>query len=265
MKTWRMVLTAGLLATSVTAWAQTGGQSGDTFGSPDIYNTGKTGSKTLPLAGANPSTNSSTNSVTNPAGSASADLPYKRALQEIYNKCVAATKKRDELVLAALRTQDFTFRDAKGKVMSRGDVEAGERLTLTNAVSIDKVSSQVESVQTSGGKVTATLHHYYAETANDAQNKPHKMALTTNSQEIWTTAGNAWKLQSVKVLSQQETVDGKPYDPNAQNNTNKQTNNQNNGNRQAGRNNRYNGYNGYRAPRIKTPKIRTFGGNIIGG
>ena len=261
MKTWRMVLTVGLLATSVTAWAQTGGQSGDTFGSPDIYNTGKTGSKTLPPAGANPSTNSSTN----PASNTLADPPYKRTLQEIYNKCVAATKKRDELVLAALRTQDFTFRDAKGKVMSRGDVEAGERLTLTNAVSIDKVSSQVESVQTTGGKVTATLHHYYAETANDAQNKPHKMALTTNSQEVWTTAGNVWKLQSVKVLSQQEMMDGKPYNPNAQNNGNKQANNQNNGNRQSSRNNGYNGYNGYRAPHIRTPKFRTFGGNIIGG
>ena len=115
--------------------------------------------------------------------------------------------------VAVLRAQDFTYRDAKGKVYARGDIEAAERQTLVNAVSIDKVSSQVTDVKADGGKTTATLHHYFAETANDPQNKPHKMTLNVKSQEVWTSAANVWKLQSVKVLTQQETMDGKPYDP----------------------------------------------------
>ena len=248
MKTWRTVLALGLLATSAGAWAQTGGTGTDTSssGSPDIYNTGKTGSKTLPPEGTKNST------------PGTAENPLKNTLQGIYNRCVAATKKRDESVLAVLRAQDFTYRDAKGKTYARGDIEAAERQTLANAVSIDKVSSQVTDVKADGGKTTATLHHYFAETANDPQNKPHKMTLNVTSQEVWTATANVWKLQSVKVLTQQETMDGKPYDPSAPNNSNNRNNNQNN----SGNNNRQNGYNGYRAPRMKTPKIRTFGGVI---
>lgn len=253
MKTWRMVLALGLLATSAGAWAQTGGQGTGTSssGSPDIYNTGKTGSKTLPPEGDKTS------------NSGTAENPLKNTLQGIYNRCVAATKKRDESVLAVLRAQDFTYRDAKGKTYSRGDIEAAERQTLANAVSIDKVSSQVSDVKTDGGKTTATLRHYFAETANDPQNKPHKITLNTTSQEVWTSAANVWKLQSVKVLTQQETMDGKPYDASAPNNSNNKNNNQNN-NRS---NNRQNGYNGYRAPsyhapRVRTPRIRTLGGVI---
>ncbi len=259
MKTWRTVLILGLLATSAGAWAQTSGQGSDTSssGSPDIYNTGKTGSKTLP-----PADNKNAkvgNANTGNANTGTTENPLKNTLQGIYNRCVAATKKRDESVLAVLRAQDFTYRDAKGKVYGRGDIEATERLTLANAVSIDKVTSQVTDVKADGGKTTATLHHYFAETANDPQNKPHKMALNVTSQEVWTSAANVWKLQSVKVLTQQETIDGKPYDPSAPNSSNNRNNNQNN--------NRQNGYNGYRAPtyrapRIRTPKIRTFGGVI---
>ena len=250
MKTRRMVLALGLLTASIGAWAQTDGQDKGTFGSPDIYHTGKTGSTTLPPAEGKKANGGNTTA-------SSVESPLKNALQEIYNRCVIATKKRDESVLAVLRAQDFTFRDAKGKTYSRGDVEANERQTLTNAVSIDKVSSQVNEVKTSGGKTSATLHHYFAETVTDAQNKPHKIAMNTTTQEVWTSTANIWKLQSVKVVSQQETLDGKPYDPSAPNSN--KNNNQNNANRQASQNN---GYRAYRPPRIRMPKTRTFGGTI---
>ena len=178
------------------------------------------------------------------------DAALKKTLQDTYDKCATATKKRDESVLANVRTRDFTYKEANGKAYTRDQVETAERQALNEIQNVDSVSSQVDSVKAEGGKVTATVRQSFAGTVTDTQNKAHKMTIATMTRDVWTQGSGGWKLQSVQVVGRQETRDGKPFDPNAAQSSNSNKQNANN------RNTGYNGYNGgYRAPSYHMPHL----------
>lgn len=181
------------------------------------------------------------------------DTALKKTLQAQYDKSVAATKKKDESVLAAMRAKDFTYKDAGNKVYTRDQVETSERRDLAEIKTIDSVSSQVDSVKVAGGKVTATVRQSFNGTIADAQNKTHKMTIALTTSDVWLQNKDGWKLQSVQVNSRQATRDGQPFNPDAVQSPNKANQNNTNNNRNAG----YyanNGYGRYRIPTAKAPK-----------
>ncbi len=197
---------------------------------------------------------------------AAGDTALQKTLQETYDKCVAATKKRDESVLAGVRSRDFVYKEANGKTYTRDQVEDGERRSLAQVQTITSVSSKIDSVTQAGGKATATVRQSFVGTVMDAQSKPHVMNMTTTTRDTWTQGRDGWKLQSVSVMGHQDTRDGKAFDPGAApstaNNQNANGNNANNiGNRNRGN---YSGYHAptYHMPHISTPKVSGTGRHV---
>ena len=228
MKTWLAVGVVGFLALGGTARAQTPG-----------------------------GTNGAAGQVSGAEGAKPDDATLKKTLQSLYDKSVTATKKRDESVLAGLRARDFTYKEANGKTYTRDQVETSERRAMSQVATIESIGSSVDSVKPENGKTTATVRQSFTGTVLDAQNKSHKMTMALTTRDTWLPNKDGWKLQSVQVVSQQETRDGKPFNPNAvaQNANNSGQNGSN-----ANRNNGYyggNGYrnSGYRAPHIQMPHI----------
>ena len=199
-----------------------------------------------------PTTATSTTTTSAAAG----DAALQKTLQQTYDKCVAATKKRDESVLTGVRTRDFVYKEANGKTYTRDQVENNERQAMLQVQTIQSLSSQVNSVTRANGKVTANVRESFVGTILDAQNKTHVMNMTTTTRDVWIADKSGWKLQSVQVVGRQDTRDGKTFDPGA---TPTIANNQNANARNA--NGNYNNNNGYRAasyrmPRIHAPKIK---------
>lgn len=239
MKTWLAVGAVGFLALGGTARAQTPGGTAQTSGG----------------------TNGAAGQSSGAEGAKPDDAALKKTLQSLYDKSVTATKKRDESVLAGLRARDFTYKEANGKTYTRDQVEASERRALSQVATIESIGSSVDSVKPEAGKTTATVRQSFTGTVLDAQNKPHKMTMALTTRDTWLPAKdgdkNGWKLQSVQVVSQQETRDGKPFNPNAV------AQNANNAGQNGSNTNRNNGYyagngyrsSGYRAPVIHIPHV----------
>lgn len=210
-------------------------------------------------AGGAATTGQTSTSTTSATTTAAGDAALQKTLQETYNKCVAATKKRDESVLAGVRSRDFVYKEANGKTYTRDQVEDGERRALAQVQTITSVSSRIDSVTQAGGKATVSVRQSFVGTVVDAQNKAHVMNMTTTTRDTWTQGKDGWKLQSVYVVGHQDTRDGKAFDPAAApttaNNQNPTGNNaNNNGNRNRGN---YSGYHAptYHIPHISTPKL----------
>ena len=229
MKTWLAVGALGLLAFSGTARAQTSGNGGGTTGQASGAD----------AAAAKPD-----------------DATLKKTIQTLYDKSVTATKKRDESVLAGLRARDFTYKEANGKTYTRDQVETSERRALSQIAAIDSIGSSVDSIKPENGKTTATVRQSFSGTVLDAQNKTHKMTMALTTRDTWIAAKDGdktgWKLQSVQVVSQQETRDGRPFNPNA---TAQNTANQGQNGSNSNRSNNYYGGNGYRGSGYRTPTI----------
>ena len=143
------------------------------------------------------------------------DTAQKKTLQTLYDKCVTATKKRDKSVLAGMRAKNFIYKETNGKTYTRDQVETSERRAMSQVATIESIGSSVDSVKQETGKTTATVRQSFSGTVLDAQNKAHKMTIALTTHDTWLPAKDGWKLQSVQVVSQQETRDGKPFNPNA--------------------------------------------------
>jgi hypothetical protein len=228
MKTWLAVGVLGLLVLSGTARAQTSGSVNGTTGQNPAAETVKPD-----------------------------EAAQKKTLQTLYDKCVTATKKHDESVLAGLRAKDFIYKEANGKTYTRDQVETSERHAMSQVATIESIGSSVDSVKPETGKTTATVRQSFSGTILDAQNKTHKITMALTTRDTWLPVKDGWKLQSVQVVSQQETRDGRPFNPDAavQNAVNRGQNGSAS-NRSTG-NYGGNGYrsSGYRAPVIHVPHI----------
>ena len=212
-----------------------------------------------PPAGGTGSTTAGGSSATGSTGTAPAPKPVSAAtqkeLQDNLNAMDAAIKKKDINGVMKYFAPDYKMKDLKGKSVTLSQIRDGYQSYFTQAHDITTASSTVQKVEAKKDAYAVTGQSTLRATTLDTQNKTHEMAQVSTGLLTWKKTKAGWQITGGKLISQDNTYDGKPYSD-AKPKKNASTNNGNNGNnRNRSYGNPYGG-NPYRTPKVHFPKAR---------
>jgi len=130
--------------------------------------------------------------------------PVRKAIEDWYDRNVAAFNAKDVAAIMALRTDDFHTITPDGKVNTRADMEAYAQRFLSRIDHFITQEIQIGTIETHGDLASADVTQDTVRMQRLPDGTLHRVEAGALQRETWRKTDEGWKLC---------LVDGKPYDP----------------------------------------------------
>ena len=146
-----------------------------------------------------------------------AQSPLQKELQREHDRQVSAFNKKDvagfmahyspELKVTPVHGAPMDFATWKGFI---ADIAPGVRRVVKHQHKIIKLVAE-------GPEWRSTVDEHEAYDIKDVagmfgeKNKPHHLTNHSQYEEVWTKTKTGWKVRELKMLSEKQTLDGKPF------------------------------------------------------
>lgn len=143
--------------------------------------------------------------------------PVRKAIEDWYDRNMAAFKAKDVAAIMALRADDFHTVTPDGRVNTRADMETRTRLFLERIDHFISQDNQIGTIEVEGDSASADITQKTVRMQRFPDGTLHKVESAAVQRETWKKTAEGWKLYRVdNIRDGGLLVDDKPYKPNAQ-------------------------------------------------
>lgn len=133
----------------------------------------------------------------------------KSEIDAFFKKYEAAYKKKDLKAIFGQMTSDFTYKDLKGTVHKRAQVQETMTKQFAATKSVDVIKTELSNLVANGSTVTITCKSYTKVKVIDQNKKEHTIESTGVTNDVLVKQGGVWKVKSVEEKSRNSKLDGK--------------------------------------------------------
>ncbi len=134
----------------------------------------------------------------------------RKAMDQMEKQFVKAFMAKDAGWFEKVSTPDFVAIDQHGKKFDKKQAMT-QMKELFQALKIEKVTSNIKSLKTSGKSLLVVTETILKGTIPGKDGKPSKLVDTSTDEETWVKSGKDWKIKLDKTTSDKATLDGKPF------------------------------------------------------
>ena len=140
--------------------------------------------------------------------------PVRKALEDWYQRNMAAFAAKDVAAIMALRTDDFHTSTPDGKVNTRTDMEARTRRFLEQIESFISQDFQIGTIDVQGKYAAADVTQRTVRRQRLPDGTMHKVEARAVQREVWKRTADGWMLYTVdNIRDGGILVDDQPYKP----------------------------------------------------
>jgi ketosteroid isomerase-like protein len=141
--------------------------------------------------------------------------PVRKAIEDWYDRNMAAFKAKDLAAIMALRADDFHTVTPDGRVNTRADMETRTRLFLERIDHFLSQDNQIGTIELEGDLASADITQKTVRMQRFPDGTLHKVESAVVQRETWKKTAEGWKLYRVdNIRDGGLLVDDKPYKPN---------------------------------------------------
>ena len=141
--------------------------------------------------------------------------PVRKAIEDWYDRNMAAFKAKDVAAVMALRTDDFHTITPDGRVNTRADMETRTRVFLDRIDHFISQDNQIGTIELDGDLASADITQKTVRMQRFPDGTLHKVESAVVQRETWKRTADGWKLYRVdNIRDGVVLVDDKPYKPN---------------------------------------------------
>lgn len=141
--------------------------------------------------------------------------PVRKAIEDWYDRNMAAFKAKDVAAIMALRTGDFHTITPDGRVNTRADMETRTRLFVDRIDHFISQENQIGTIELEGDLASADITQKTVRMQRFPDGTLHKVESAVVQRETWRKTAEGWKLYRVdNTRDGGLLVDDKPYQPN---------------------------------------------------
>lgn len=134
----------------------------------------------------------------------------KKAIQALYNKEVAALKKKDVKGILASNAPDFVYYSKNGQKADVKTIQNAMTQVMSMASNI-KATMKIVKFTLNGNQAVAVTEGHAEITLTNPQNKqPVKLVSKDSSEDTWAIVKGKWMRKQTKVLKENTTMNGQP-------------------------------------------------------
>lgn len=141
--------------------------------------------------------------------------PVRKAIEEWYDRNMAAFKAKDVAAIMALRADDFHTVTPDGRVNTRADMETRTRLFVNRIDHFVSQENQIGTIELEGDLASADITQKTVRMQRFPDGTLHKVESAVVQRETWRKTVEGWKLYRVdNIRDGGLLVDDNPYKPN---------------------------------------------------
>lgn len=145
-----------------------------------------------------------------PIPSARADVAEEQeAIRDNYAAYLKAFKARDAGPIIAMETWDYSERTAKGRTISKQQIDAAARYVFSITRSISKADIRARSIVVKGSTATVIVTNSLRVILVDPGGKDHVYTEESRARDSWVKGSSGWHVRSSQHISGAATVDGR--------------------------------------------------------
>jgi ketosteroid isomerase-like protein len=138
--------------------------------------------------------------------------PVRKAIEDWYDRNMAAFKAKDVTVVMALRTDDFHTITPDGRVNTRAEMETRTRVLLDRIDHFISQDNQIGTIELDGDLASADITQRTVRMQRFPDGTSHKVESSAIQRETWKKTAEGWKLYRVdNIRDGGVLVDDKPY------------------------------------------------------
>ncbi len=134
-------------------------------------------------------------------------------LQKQYDKMANAMVARDVKGMLAGLSKDFRMTMANGQRMNRQQAEQALQMNAAMIPAGGKATNKIDTITVKGNSATVVGTGTFEASVPGPDGKPGRMKIVSRSRDVWKKTGSTWLMVSSTELSQQITLNGKPFNP----------------------------------------------------
>ncbi|HEY5883793.1 MAG TPA: nuclear transport factor 2 family protein [Pyrinomonadaceae bacterium] len=139
--------------------------------------------------------------------------PVRKAIEEWYDRNIAAFNAKDVAAIMNLRTDDFHTITPDGKVNTRADMEARTRVFVGRIDHFISQSFKIGTIEVEGDLASAYITQRTVRMQRFPDGTLHKVEAGAVQRETWRKTAAGWKLYKVDDIRDDGLlVDDKPFD-----------------------------------------------------
>jgi ketosteroid isomerase-like protein len=140
--------------------------------------------------------------------------PVRKAIEEWYDRNIAAFNARDVAAIMSLRTDDFHTIIPEGKVNTRADMERYTERLLDRIDHFISQEFQIGTIDVQGDLATADVKQKTVRMQRLPDGTLHKVEARVVQRETWIRTIQGWKMYTVDNIRDSALfVDDQPYKP----------------------------------------------------
>ncbi len=140
--------------------------------------------------------------------------PVRRAIEEWYDRNIAAFNAKDVKAIMDLRTEDFHTITPDGKVNTRADMEARTKLFVDRIDHFISQKFEIGTIEVEGDLASAYITQRTVRMQRFPDGTLHKVEAGAVQRETWRKTSAGWKLYRVDDIRDDGLlVDDKPFKP----------------------------------------------------
>ena len=138
--------------------------------------------------------------------------PVRKAIEDWYDRNMAAFKAKDVTAVMALRTDDFHTITPDGRVNTRAEMETRTRVFLDRIDHFISQDNQIGTIELDSDLASADITQRTVRMQRFPDGTSHKVESSAIQRETWKKTAEGWKLYRVdNIRDGGVLVDDKPY------------------------------------------------------